>query len=115
MMRAVLLAALLLSGAKTNAEPARPSGAKVTTATYSVRVLWRDLETRVGTIARVGDFEYEVMEYGETGFPTEQAANDRADAILEHGFRFEHDPGSGRVQLVPARFVERVEVYGIPE
>jgi hypothetical protein len=113
-MRAVMLAAFLLSGAKTDAEPVRPSASKVTTATYSVRVLWRDLETRVGTITTLGSFEYEIAEHNETGFPTEGAAQSRADAILEDGFSFEPDPGAGRTQYVPARHVERVEVYEIP-
>lgn len=81
---------------------------------WTVRVLWLDLETRVGTIAPLGELEVEIMEHHEAGFPNEQAAHDRADAILEHGFRFEHDPGHGRVQHVPARLVERVEVYTVP-
>jgi hypothetical protein len=81
-------------------------------ATYGVRVLFLDLETRVGTITT--DLEFEVVEHSESGYPSEQAAHDRADAILEHGFRFEHDPGHGRVQHVPARRVERVEVYTVP-
>lgn len=88
--------------------------AEKTSPTYSVRVLWFDMQTRVGTTLRMDEVEFTIQEANELGYPTKAAAEARVALILRHGFSFEPDPGAGRWQYVPAARVERVEVYEIP-
>jgi hypothetical protein len=88
--------------------------AEKTSPTYSVRTLWFDLQTRVGTTLRLDEAEFTIQEASEVGFPTKAAAEARAKLIMRAGCSFEPDPGAGRWQFVPAARVERVEVYEIP-
>jgi hypothetical protein len=78
-----------------------------------VRVLYLELETRVGTIMTSAALEYEVIEWGEMGYPTEAAAEARSREIANDGFF--HTLYEGRKEFVPAHFVQRVEVYSIPD
>ena len=79
--------------------------------TWSVRILWLDLETRVGTIATAAALEYEVAESIEVGISSARQAEARAREVAAQGFTFD---AGGRLQVVPAHRVERVEVYEIP-
>lgn len=79
---------------------------------FTVRIVWLDLETRVGTIVPACNVEYEVSESIETDYKTPEAAAARASTITREGFAFD---AGGRIQYVPASRIERVEVYTVPE
>jgi hypothetical protein len=103
MMKGIALALLALAASTVGA-------ADHTGGTWSVRVLYLDLETRVGTVTTSRALEYEVAEAIETGYPREGAAELRAASIARGGFTFD---AGGRLQVVPAHRVERVEVYAV--
>jgi hypothetical protein len=105
--------ALGLAGAVALAASSVTAGEKAA-PTYTVRVLWFDMQTRVGTTLRLADVEFTIQEANEQGYPTKASADARATLILRMGFSFEPDPGAGRWQYVPAQRVEQVEVYTVP-
>lgn len=88
-----LLATWAFGAAAVAAVPATAADStEKTSPTYSVRVLWFDMQTRVGTTLRLDEVEFTIQEANEQGFPTKAEAEARATLIMRTGLALSPTP-----------------------